>query len=155
MRLKFLFFSMHFPHHIKLFWRIYAHTHLRHDDVFNTSANGKSPTIWLLFTFLSIFLSHVFHSNTAVVFELSSLHSKMNKLARTLKIGCIQLLVGANKTENVARALEKIREAKMRGAELIALPECFNSPYGTSFFPQYAESIPDGETSKLLSGNKS
>lgn len=46
----------------------------------------------------------------------------MNKLARTLKIGCIQLKVGANKTENVARALEKIREASMKGAELIALP---------------------------------
>jgi len=76
----------------------------------------------------------------------------MDKLARTLKIGCIQLKVGANKTENVARALEKIREAVMRGAELITLPECFNSPYGTNFFPQYAESVPDGETSKLLSG---
>lgn len=46
----------------------------------------------------------------------------MNKLARTLKIACIQLKVGANKTENVARALEKIREAKMAGAELISLP---------------------------------
>lgn len=49
----------------------------------------------------------------------------MDKLARTLKIGCIQLKVGANKTENVARAIEKIREAKMRGAELITLPGMF------------------------------
>lgn len=39
-----------------------------------------------------------------------------------MKIACIQLKVGANKTENVARALEKIREAKMAGAELISLP---------------------------------
>lgn len=46
----------------------------------------------------------------------------MDKLARTLKIGCIQLKVGANKTENVARALEKIREASMKGAELVTLP---------------------------------
>jgi predicted amidohydrolase len=46
----------------------------------------------------------------------------MSRLARTLKIACIQLKVGANKTENVARALEKIREAKMNGAELVSLP---------------------------------
>lgn len=94
----------------------------------------------------------------------------MDKLARTLKIGCIQLKVGANKAENIARAVSKIRDAKNLGAELIALPglvkllifkqchadlrlaECFNSPYGVSFFPQYAESIPDGETSIKLSG---
>jgi omega-amidase len=30
-------------------------------------------------------------------------------------------------------------------------PECFNSPYGTKFFPQYAEEVPQGETSQLLS----
>jgi predicted amidohydrolase len=46
----------------------------------------------------------------------------MNRLTRTLKIACIQLKVGSNKTENVARALEKIREAKMNGAELVSLP---------------------------------
>lgn len=46
----------------------------------------------------------------------------MDKIARTLKIACIQLMVGGNKTENVARALEKIRQAKSLGAELIALP---------------------------------
>jgi len=75
----------------------------------------------------------------------------MEKLARTLKIACIQLKVGANKAENVAKAVNKIRDAKSLGAELVALPECFNSPYGTSYFPEYAESIPDGDTSKSLS----
>ncbi|KAL7022782.1 hypothetical protein ACKWTF_012380 [Chironomus riparius] len=74
----------------------------------------------------------------------------MNHLARTLRIGCIQLKVCANKTENVARALNKIREAKMKGAEIVSLPECFNSLYGTSYFPEYAEPIP-GETTNLLS----
>ena len=74
----------------------------------------------------------------------------MDKLARTLKVGCIQLKVGLNKTENVSRALNKIREAKSKGAELISLPECFNSPYGTNYFPEYAEEIP-GETTNLLS----
>lgn len=54
----------------------------------------------------------------------------MDKLARTLKIGCIQLKVGANKAENIARAVTKIRDAKNLGAELIALPglmETFDS----------------------------
>lgn len=74
----------------------------------------------------------------------------MEKLARRLTIGCIQLRVGSNKTENVARAVNKIREAKAKGAELISLPECFNSPYGTNYFPEYAEKIP-GETTNVLS----
>lgn len=46
----------------------------------------------------------------------------MQKMARTLKIACIQLKVGVNKTENVARAVTKIRAAKELGAELVALP---------------------------------
>lgn len=29
--------------------------------------------------------------------------------------------------------------------------ECFNSPYGTKYFPSYAEEIPSGETSKFMS----
>ncbi|KAG5667462.1 hypothetical protein PVAND_015442 [Polypedilum vanderplanki] len=74
----------------------------------------------------------------------------MDKLARTLRLGCIQLKVGANKSENVARAINKIRDAKMKGAEVVSLPECFNSPYGTAYFNDYAETIP-GETTNLLS----
>lgn len=35
--------------------------------------------------------------------------------------------------------------------DIVALPECFNSPYGTKFFPEYAEEIPSGETSLALS----
>jgi omega-amidase len=74
----------------------------------------------------------------------------MDKLARTLRIGCVQLKVGANKTVNVTNALNKIREAKLKGAELVCLPECFNSLYGTKYFDEYAETIP-GETTNLLS----
>jgi predicted amidohydrolase len=32
-------------------------------------------------------------------------------------------------------------EASRSGASLIILPECFNSPYGTQFFPKYAETL--------------
>jgi omega-amidase len=31
------------------------------------------------------------------------------------------------------------------------LKECFNSPYGVKYFPEYSESIPDGETVQALS----
>lgn len=38
-------------------------------------------------------------------------------------------------------------DAASQGARLIILPECFNSPYSTSSFPEYAEAIPDpGQT---------
>jgi len=44
----------------------------------------------------------------------------------------IQLAVRDDKAENVKRALTFIKKAKENGSHLIALPECFNSPYGTS-----------------------
>jgi omega-amidase len=34
-----------------------------------------------------------------------------------------------------------VLEASKAGAKLIVLPECFNSPYGTQFFPKYAETL--------------
>lgn len=60
--------------------------------------------------------------------------------------------VGLNKTENVSRALKSIRKTvEADQPKLVALPECFNSPYGTKYFSEYAEDIPDGYTSKALS----
>lgn len=60
--------------------------------------------------------------------------------------------VGTNKTENVSHALNCIRKTvKAHQPKLVALPECFNSPYGTKFFKEYAEHIPDGFTSQSLS----
>lgn len=32
-------------------------------------------------------------------------------------------------------------EAAKAGASLVVLPECFNSPYGTQYFPKYAETL--------------
>ncbi|XP_077290568.1 omega-amidase NIT2 isoform X2 [Arctopsyche grandis] len=72
-------------------------------------------------------------------------------LSRGLRVAFIQLAVGPDKTKNIAKAVESIRNAKQKGAELIALPECFNSPYGTKFFNEYAEEIPKGATCQALS----
>lgn len=40
--------------------------------------------------------------------------------------------VGFDKAKNIKTAVSAIYEAKNNGANLVALPECFNSPYGTS-----------------------
>ena len=41
----------------------------------------------------------------------------------------------------MASARSKILEATSNGANLVVLPECFNSPYGTKFFPKYCETL--------------
>lgn len=77
----------------------------------------------------------------------------MSKMARAgFRIALLQLKVGPNKADNVANALTRIRSAvRDNGARVVALPECFNSPYGTQHFAKYAEEIPTGETSQSLS----
>ncbi|KAK8741022.1 hypothetical protein OTU49_002452 [Cherax quadricarinatus] len=71
-------------------------------------------------------------------------------MASKLRLALIQMSVGDNKAKNIARAVQLIREAAGGGAQLVALPECFNSPYGTNYFHQYAETIP-GESTEALS----
>ena len=44
-----------------------------------------------------------------------------------------------DKSSNLSRARSHVLEAHKAGANLIVLPECFNSPYGTQFFSKYAE----------------
>lgn len=58
----------------------------------------------------------------------------------TVKIACIQLASGADKAANLAHAADKVATtSRDTGAKIIVLPECFNSPYGTQYFPDYAE----------------
>lgn len=66
------------------------------------------------------------------------------------KLAMVQMAVGLSKPENLARATKLIKEASGAGAKVITLPECFNSPYGTKYFPEYAESIPDGPSTEAL-----
>ncbi|KAJ5115679.1 hypothetical protein N7456_000027 [Penicillium angulare] len=62
-------------------------------------------------------------------------------LKKPLKLALVQLASGADKTVNLSHARSKVLEAAQAGARLIVLPECFNSPYGTQFFPKYAETL--------------
>jgi omega-amidase len=62
-------------------------------------------------------------------------------LKQSVKLACIQLAAGADKAQNLANARSKVAEAARAGAKIIVLPECFNSPYGCDYFPQYAETL--------------
>lgn len=62
-------------------------------------------------------------------------------LKKPVKIACVQLASGADKTANLARARDKVLEAARRGAGIVVLPEIWNSPYGTDYFPKYAEPL--------------
>jgi len=59
-------------------------------------------------------------------------------------------LVGRSKSDNLSQAVKLIEEASSNGATVVALPECFNSPYGSKYFKEYSETIP-GNTTKVLS----
>lgn len=59
-----------------------------------------------------------------------------------LRIALCQIPVCADKRKNIATARSYITRAKSRGAALAILPECFNCPYDTAVFREYAEIVP-------------
>lgn len=76
----------------------------------------------------------------------------MNFLSHSgFRVAILQLTVTADKPTNVAIAVERIQMAKINGCTLAILPECFNAPYDTALFRQYAEVIPGGKTCNALS----
>lgn len=58
------------------------------------------------------------------------------------KVALCQIGVGDDKQKNIATATAAITTAAGNAAQLVVLPECWNSPYATTSFPQYAEEIP-------------
>ncbi|XP_021750062.1 omega-amidase, chloroplastic-like isoform X2 [Chenopodium quinoa] len=57
------------------------------------------------------------------------------------KIALCQLSVTSDKLRNISHAREAIEEAANKGAQLVLLPEIWNSPYSNDSFPVYAEDI--------------
>lgn len=51
-----------------------------------------------------------------------------------LRLALAQISVGSDKQANISKAVSFIDKAKQADADIITLPECFNSPYGTSKF---------------------
>src|ERR1700761_1725954 len=66
----------------------------------------------------------------------------MSKLLKNpVKLALVQLACTADKAHNLSHARSKVLEAAGTGAGIVVLPECFNSPYGTKYFPKYAETL--------------
>lgn len=57
----------------------------------------------------------------------------------TMKIASLQIPVHADKTYTLKRLEELLKDSRLDGVDLVALPEMFNCPYQTSNFPIYAE----------------
>ncbi|GHJ85835.1 hypothetical protein NliqN6_2237 [Naganishia liquefaciens] len=64
--------------------------------------------------------------------------------ARPFKLALVQLAgLGKDKAKNLAVASAGVRKAVQEGkADIVVLPEIFNSPYAVTAFRQYAEPIP-------------
>jgi predicted amidohydrolase len=67
----------------------------------------------------------------------------------TFKAGICQMKVFDDKAANLVAATRMVREAASRGCRLAVLPEMFNCPYTTKYFPIYAEPIPGPASSQL------
>jgi len=68
-----------------------------------------------------------------------------------VKIALCQMKGNIKKEDNIKKAEEMIKEAAKKGAQVIALPEMFNCPYNNSYFREYSEKYPVGETLQMLS----
>lgn len=65
-------------------------------------------------------------------------------MSQKVKLALCQMGVSAVKAENLTKAATVIATAKSQHkADIVILPECFNCPYGTKFFPEYAEPVPE------------
>ena len=67
-----------------------------------------------------------------------------------LKVALIQLASTKDKRQNLVNTTLKIKQAALKGADLVVLPECFQSPYSIDSFKEYAETS-NGETQQMLS----
>ncbi|RAP50869.1 MAG: carbon-nitrogen hydrolase [Methanosphaera sp. SHI613] len=65
---------------------------------------------------------------------------------KNIKIASCQMDVVDDKTRNITHAIELIREASANNADLITLPEMFNTPYANNKFVENAESEDESPT---------
>ncbi len=68
-----------------------------------------------------------------------------------LKVALCQMAGAVDKQENIKHGRALIDKASALGAKIIALPEMFNCPYDNSYFRDYSEKYPQGETLEMLS----
>lgn len=66
------------------------------------------------------------------------------------RVALCQFKVTLDKARNLATATDYITRAVQQQANVVVLPECFNSPYGTQYFAEYAEEVPSSQTAEIL-----
>ncbi|MBP7276260.1 MAG: carbon-nitrogen hydrolase [Kiritimatiellae bacterium] len=79
----------------------------------------------------------------------------MNTTSNAFSVALVQMAMGADPEANMRRAMDRIRAAAREGAQVIALPEMFRTPYfcqreDPSFF-NLAEPVPGPSTDALAS----
>jgi omega-amidase len=67
--------------------------------------------------------------------------STMTPKTQNFRLALCQMPVSPDKRANIKTAQNFLQRAKEAGAHLAVLPECFNCPYDTKVFEQYAERI--------------
>lgn len=68
---------------------------------------------------------------------------------RDFRLVLCQFSAGLNKDQNLSKAAELVQKASEAGGKVVVLPECFNSPYSTKHFANYAENISDPQSPSL------
>lgn len=63
-------------------------------------------------------------------------------MMRNFRLVLCQFSAGHDKIANINKARDLVQQAAALGGQVIVLPECFNSPYSTKYFANYAEEIP-------------
>ena len=69
----------------------------------------------------------------------------------TVRIALCQMEVIDNKETNIKKAIQMIKDAKSKNADLAILPEMFNCPYENEKFIEYSEILSESETLKAIS----
>lgn len=67
----------------------------------------------------------------------------INEPTANTRVALLQFKVTEDKQQNHATALKYLQQAHAQGASLAVLPEIWNSPYATTAFADYAETLPD------------
>lgn len=73
----------------------------------------------------------------------SSIAASAPPASGKVRVGLVQLSVGADKAANLSLASERVGAAVAQGAKLVVLPEMFNCPYTNASFGPYSESLPE------------
>jgi omega-amidase len=82
-------------------------------------------------------------TKSTVLYRLMSTAPVIRNSSKKFQLALCQISVGNNKEVNIVTAKNAIGKAvEQTKAQIVSLPECWNSPYATSSFPIYAEEIP-------------